>query len=188
MTGMVVLVVGPSGVGKDTLLDGARGALEEDARFHFLKRDITRPASAGGEVHTPVSIEQFEQRLADQAYALNWGAHNLRYGLPKSELSGLANGLTVIANGSRSVLDEARRVFDRLAIISVTASEDLLRERLIARNRETVEDIEARIARATAFELAGEDVFEVRNDGSVEDGISAFVHLLTELSSGAFVD
>ncbi|MEL7109696.1 MAG: phosphonate metabolism protein/1,5-bisphosphokinase (PRPP-forming) PhnN [Pseudomonadota bacterium] len=186
MTGSLIFVVGPSGVGKDTLLDGARHWLEGDSRFHFLRRDITRPESAGGEAHNPVSPEAFEARLQAGEYALHWGAHDLRYGLPHSELEGLERGRSVIANGSRSAVDTARRLFERVAIVSVTADEDLLRRRLKARAREADADIEKRIARATAFEVTGEDVHTIRNDGSVEDGVAKFVEVLALLDGRLF--
>ena len=44
---MLVLVVGPSGAGKDTLLDAAKQALADNGRFHFVRRVVTRPAGRG---------------------------------------------------------------------------------------------------------------------------------------------
>lgn len=186
MSGALVLVVGPSGVGKDTLLNGVRALYREDSRFHFLKREITRPEDAGGEDHTSVSAAQFEAHRDAGAYALNWGAHGLFYGLPKSELTGLERGVVIVANGSRSVLDEARIRFDRLAIISINAPETILRARLIARGRETQEDIERRIARAGAYAVSGDDVFEIRNDGEVDVGVARFAEALARIDGRLF--
>lgn len=183
MSGTLILVVGPSGVGKDTILDGARAELARDDRFFFVQRDITRPANAGGEDHHTVSRSEFEANLERETYALHWRAHDLLYGIPKSQLSVMERGGAAIANGSRSVLDEARSRFERLGIVSITANDELLRQRLSARGRESAEDISARIARANAFQVSGPDVFELPNDGTVEAGVQALInvfHLIYE--------
>ncbi|MEA2777827.1 MAG: thymidine phosphorylase, partial [Acetobacteraceae bacterium] len=75
---MLILVVGPSGAGKDTVLALARAALLADPRFRFVRRVITRPADAGGEDHEAVSDFEFGQR----SFALRWQAHGLHYGIP----------------------------------------------------------------------------------------------------------
>ena len=67
---MLVAVVGPSGAGKDTLMDGARVRLAGDPRFLFVQRSITRPASAGGEDHLPLTREDFATARDAGAFAL----------------------------------------------------------------------------------------------------------------------
>ena len=99
---MLVLVVGPSGAGKDTLLDAARRKLAGDTRFRFVRRVITRPANAGGEDHDPVTEAEF----ATRHFALQWQAHGLRYGIPADIADDLASGRVVIANVSRAVIAE----------------------------------------------------------------------------------
>lgn len=186
MAGTLILVVGPSGVGKDTLLDGARHLLRCDSRFHFVRRDITRSASAIGEDHNALSNAEFVERLARGEYALHWGAHDLLYGLSHAELSALEHGKSVIANGSRSVLGEARETFKPLAILSVTADETLLRQRLEARGREDSSDIERRIERAKAFNVTGDDVLTICNNGSVKEGVAQTLEGLARIDGRVF--
>lgn len=175
--GRLVLVVGPSGVGKDTLIDAARAlGLEVCA---FPRREVTRAAELGGEDYVSVSDEAFDRRQAEGGYALSWRAHGLGYGVPADIEDLLAAGRTVVANVSRAVIEEARRRYANLVVVSVTADPDLLRARLQARGRESEAEIEARVARAAAFKVEGEDVFELRNDGAREDAVQAFVGLLT---------
>jgi phosphonate metabolism protein PhnN/1,5-bisphosphokinase (PRPP-forming) len=177
---MLVLVVGPSGVGKDTLLDGAKAILAGDERVVFPRRQITRPAEAGGEDHIPVSDEIFAARQAAGAYALAWRAHGLGYGVPIEILRELEAGRTVVVNVSREVLEHARTRFGKLRVVSITADPERLAERLKARGREDAADIAQRLARASAVTVEGPDVVSVVNDGTPAEGVAAMVAAIRE--------
>src|SRR5690606_2057296 len=176
--GYLVLVVGPSGAGKDRLLDGARAALSGDPRFVCARREITRPAGSGGEGHLAVREAEAGGRQAAGRYALSWDAHGLGYGIPKSVEGDLAAGRIVIANVSRGVLDAARGKYAHVAIVSITVSPDILAARLRARGRETEEQIEGRLSRAAAFSVNLADVIDIRNVGDLAESIAAFIAAL----------
>ncbi|MCX7384785.1 MAG: phosphonate metabolism protein/1,5-bisphosphokinase (PRPP-forming) PhnN [Alphaproteobacteria bacterium] len=180
---MLVLVVGPSGAGKDTLMAAARARLEGDARFRFVRRDITRAPDAGGEDHTAVSPAEFAARRAAGAYALSWEAHGLCYGIPADIVGHIASGGVAIANVSRGVLLEAAARFPTL-VLEITAPIAVLARRLAARGRESETDIAARLARAVALP-AGLDVVTVMNDGAVEDGVALVLAALSRAAESA---
>lgn len=178
---MLVLVVGPSGVGKDTLLDGARAALADDPGVVFPRRQITRAADAGGEDHVAIDGAGFAAREAAGGYALSWRAHRLAYGLTKDIEAELAAGRTVVVNVSRQVLDTARARYGAVRVVSITADPGLLAARLRARGREDEAEIAQRLARAEV-EVAGDDVIVVRNDGTPEEGVAALVEAICHVA------
>jgi phosphonate metabolism protein PhnN/1,5-bisphosphokinase (PRPP-forming) len=182
--GTLILVVGPSGAGKDTLIDWARKRLAGDPRFVFARRAITRSADAGGEEHEAVSDAEFARRKAAGLFLLDWQAHGLAYGLPAALESELAAGRHVVANVSRAVIEDAARRLTPVAVVSVTAPREVLAARLAARGREQVAGIEERLGREGTALPAGVPVTTVINDGPVVDGIARFVQALEAIAGG----
>lgn len=178
LPGRLILVVGPSGVGKDTLLAGARTELVSREDVIFPRREITRGADTDGEDHLPVQPAAFAARRRAGRYALAWEAHGLGYGIGAAIESDLAAGRHVVVNVSRTVLDDARQRFPRVRIVHVVASPDVLRARLLERGREDAQAVERRVERATAVRVAGDDVVEVRNDSDPVEGVRRFLAAL----------
>ena len=178
LPGRMVLVVGPSGVGKDSLIDGARRSLGDDDPIVFPRREITRPADAGGEDHIAVTEDQFHARRELGAYLLSWGAHGLWYGIPAEVAGDLEAGRIVVVNASRSVIDDARSRFPNLRVVSVNVDDETLQQRLGSRGRETPEQAAKRLERARAFHVEGPDVIDFANDGPLEAAIGRFTGIL----------
>lgn len=166
--GRFFLVVGPSGVGKDTLIDRAVAGRPGLVR---VRRVVTRSGDPGGEEIEAVSLAEFEQREADGLFLLSWRAHGLAYGIPVAALGMLEVGIDVIANGSRTVVERARATIPRLTVLSVTARPETLAVRLLRRGREAQSMVAARLARSTELP-AGPDVIEIANDGTLDDAVA----------------
>lgn len=176
MSGLLVLVVGPSGSGKDTLLAGAATALRHDPRFVFARRVVTR--TAAHEDHDTATVAEFLARQASGDFAITWSAHDLHYGIPADNLRRLSEGQTVVINVSRSVIPAVAARFP-IAVVEITASAALRTRRLADRQRETPADIAARLSRDVP--LQAERLHRIVNDGSIADGVKALVQLLQAL-------
>ena len=182
--GRFLLIVGPSGSGKDTLIDGLKSAVGEDEGFVFPVRFITRPADAGGEAHRAVTPKQFEQMQADGRFAFHWHAHGLSYAIPSSVDDDLEKGRVVVINVSRAIIEETLRRYPRTRVINVTIKPEILEQRLRDRGRESEAEIQERIERSRMFDLDGESITEFANNLSVEEGLEEFVSLVRELTAG----
>jgi ribose 1,5-bisphosphokinase len=179
MTGLLVLVVGPSGSGKDTLISGAAQALAGDDRFRFARRVVTRAAVAA-EDHEVIDAEGFAARRDAGGFALHWEAHGLHYGLPVGTLDDLALGRAVVANVSRAVLAEAAARFPTV-VIEITVSDWVRAARLRKRGREAAADVAARLTREVPLPQ-GLPVFTIVNDGTIAQGIAAIVDFLVNVT------
>jgi phosphonate metabolism protein PhnN/1,5-bisphosphokinase (PRPP-forming) len=179
--GALVLVVGPSGAGKDTLIAGAKAALGEDGRFVFPRRIVTRQAVAALEDHDSVAPEVFAAAKARGAYALDWQAHGLSYGLPIALEAEMAAGRVVVANVSRHVVPAALEKYGNGHVLLVTARPEIRAARLSGRGRESAEDVAARLRREGPLMPAGVAVEEIDNSGTLDEGIGRFTQALLRI-------
>lgn len=170
MTGRFIAIVGPSGVGKDSVMS----ALAADYDGYVLaRRVITRAPDAGGEDFESVTLPEFQRRMDAGAFVLHWQAHGLRYGIARNILADLDTGHDVLANLSRSMLPEALKLFPQGRIVLLTASAAALAHRLTERGRESAAEITARLAQATRGIPEGLDVTILQNDGALSQTVAA---------------
>jgi ribose 1,5-bisphosphokinase len=71
--GRLILVVGPSGAGKDTLLGQARAACADNSSIVFPRRVVTREASSF-EDNEQLSLDAFQQARSLGDFAVHWEA------------------------------------------------------------------------------------------------------------------
>lgn len=172
MGGRLFYLMGPAGSGKDTLLRCCRERLV-DSRCLIAPRYITREPDLLGENHLCLSDAEFDQRVSLGVFALHWGANGHRYGIGLEIDRWLAMDLDVLVNGSRGHLEHARaRYGERLVPLLLQVRPETLRQRLIARGRESTAQIAARVERAQR--LAAKTPANVRlidNDRELEQAI-----------------
>jgi ribose 1,5-bisphosphokinase len=174
--GRLILVVGPSGAGKDTLIGLARAACADDRSVVFPRRVVTREASSF-EDNEQISPDAFRQARIRGDFAVHWEAHGHGYGLTRAIDDELRAGRTVVANVSRTVIDAVRRSYAEVTVVSVTAPPEILKRRLAARARNSDGQIEDRLNRAVSDATAVPD-FTIVNVGSAEDHAQELVRII----------
>jgi ribose 1,5-bisphosphokinase len=162
--GRLVLVVGPSGAGKDTLIEAARTLCADDPSIVFPRRIVTRAASTA-EDNVQVTHGQFARAEAAGGFALQWHAHGHDYGLARSLDDDIGAGRTVVANVSRTVIAAARTNYANVVVVLITAPAEALAARIAARARASDGSIAERVGRSVA---ANADV-TITNVGPIDE-------------------
>lgn len=128
VNGTWVMVCGPSGAGKDSVLAWVQETLAQDARICFARRFITRAAGPDLE-HDEIGVSGIEALRRAGALAWHWQAHGYHYGVRAEYAREVAAGRIVVVNGSR---EHARPLAGRADVrtVLVTSSAGLLQQRL----------------------------------------------------------
>lgn len=174
--GRLVLVVGPSGAGKDTLIGLAQAACADDPGVVFPQRVVTREASSS-ENNAAVSQMMFGQMLAHGEFAFQWEAHGLRYGVPRSIVDDIRDGRAVVVNVSRTIVELARRSYANVTVVSITAPADILAQRIADRGRASDGQVEGRIRRAV---VSAEPDVVINNIGPAKDHAAQLLRIIRD--------
>lgn len=177
-SGPLFAVVGPSGSGKDTVINWLREKLQDRSDVIFVRRIITRVADARHEDHDTMSAQEFASAENKGQFAVTWGAHDLRYGIPARVKNHLSNGGIGIVNGSRRALENMHASFENLQVICLTVDPEVLAARLRARDRKSDTNIDSRIAQAQLPLGSALNVTQIDNTGPVENAGASILKLI----------
>ena len=161
--GIPLVVSGPSGVGKGTVIRGLMSRRPELARSISCTTREPRPGETRGQEYHFVTPAEF-RRMREGGQLLEWATvhRDISYGTPRAPVeAAIAAGQDIVLEidyqGARSV----RQLLGNLAVLTFIAppSWEDLRARLVGRETESPEDVSRRLGTARA-ELANIDLFQ----------------------------
>lgn len=180
--GRLIVLVGPSGAGKDTLLAGLRLRFADNPSFVFPRRVVTRPSS-DFEEHDSLSPELFQKAIAEGAFAFWWDAHGNSYGIPRRIDDDIRAGRSVICNVSRTIVERLRASYSHVLVVLVTAPAATLADRIQSRQRTGDGSVSQRLSRNEAVGYVSADCV-VNNCRTIADGVDVLAKAVTNSAPG----
>jgi len=179
--GWLVLVIGNSGSGKDSIMKGAKEKFPSEFKSLFLaQRFITRPSS-DTEDNIPISPEEFKNMSLQGKFALEWHIYGLDYGVPIEIDDWLEKGHIVLVNVSRSIVKKARDIYEKIKVVFIEVPFEITLNRVKDRGRESGERLEERIQRAKKNQKYPDADYIIDNSGDLEHAIDIFLNNVLSL-------
>lgn len=172
---LLIVLSGPSGVGKDAVLSRMR---ELEKPYHFIVTATTRPRrpeERDGVDYIFFTEQHFRQMIAD-SQLLEWAeVYGNYYGVPREQVaSALEAGRDVIIKADvQGAATIKKMVPEALCIFLAPPSDDELRNRLNARMTESAEALALRLetAKAEMEQASRFDRIVVNHRGRLDDAV-----------------
>ncbi len=186
--GTLFLIVGNSGSGKDSIISGVvkkyppylkKNSLK---KIYLTRRYITRPASETEDNYS-VTPEEFSEMELHEKFSLKWHIYSLDYGVPIEIDDWLKKGHPVIVNVSRTIVDEARDIYENLKVVFIEVPFQITLQRVKDRGRETGALLNDRIERAKINQKFPSADFVVDNSGDLNSAIDQFLNYMLNVVS-----
>ena len=152
LTGMLLVISGPSGVGKGTIV---KRIMENDPSIVFSVSATTRAPREGEVNHRDyhfVTEAEYDELVAQDAFLEHAEVHGHRYGTLKSEVEKrIADGQNVLLDiDTQGALQVMEKAPDAVSVFILPPSFQELERRLRGRQTEAEADILRRLANARA--------------------------------------
>ncbi len=176
----IILIVGPSGAGKDSLLSACRQALADRPGILFISRYVTRMPD-DNEQNYYIDQSAFNTLKSSGFFFIDWQAHGNSYGISLDPLL-QKDKRAVIISVSRTVISAFEKAFNDVETISISAPESVLSRRLADRARESGPARDSRLARKDLKVIATR-LFHFNNDSPLEQTAPRFIELIERVLS-----
>ncbi len=185
----IILVTGPSGSGKDSLLRHARAHFPPE-RLAFARRYITRPPDKNEDNYF-VDEDAFLCLEANALFVSTWQAHGNRYGIGWREYrqaqawqNRAETEAALLCSVSRTVIADFERQFTRVITLNIFVPPEILAERLEKRGRETKTQAAGRLARAD-LPLTASNLIVFDNSAPLAESAARFIAVLDSILNKA---
>ncbi len=176
--GKLVLVVGNSGSGKDSIISEVVKRFPSDLKeIHLTQRYITR-SSSKTEDNIAITPERFKEMSHQKKFALEWHIYDLDYGVPIDIDDWLKKGHPVIVNVSRTIVKKARSIYRNILVVFIKVPFDITLKRVKERARESGKLLQERIQRAKDNQNFPAADAIVDNSGELEIAVDQFLSCL----------
>ena len=176
--GILVLVVGNSGSGKDSIISEVVKRFPSNLKeIHLTQRYITRTSSKT-EDNIAITPKIFKEMSLQKKFALEWHIYDLDYGVPIDIDDWLKKGHPVIVNVSRTIVKKARSIYRNILVVFIKVPFEITFQRIKERARESGKQLQERIQRAKDNQTFPDADFIVDNSGELEIAIDQFLSYL----------
>jgi guanylate kinase len=177
----VVVITGPSGVGKGTLIHALQDRIPELELSVSATTRSPRPGERDGVAYHFLTREEFCERVAVGDFVEHADYSGNCYGTLRSELERrLADGIPVVleieVQGARQVREQMP---DALQVFISPPSRDALRARLLSRGTDTPEQVDRRLETADAELEAQPEFAQVVVNDRLQDAVDQLVRIVT---------
>lgn len=179
---ILLVISGPSGVGKDAAMAGLRQALSQTQYVTTVTTRPPRPGERDGVDYRFLTDDEYDRLVAEGGFLERASVYSHRYGVPEGEVrQALARGQDVIVRVDVQGAATIKRLMPEAVLVFLAPESDEELERRL-RERATDDGADLRLRRDTAArEMAQRDAFDyvvVNAEGRLDEAVARIVGIV----------